>query len=475
MMDLWQVDQQRQITEAEDERLAGETMDGLVKGIKLGKAVSGGLAGSLARMAGGMERATERKKGEIVRTLATTDKFKIFAPHAEKIMEQMKPGWWLARQDVPPEKVAAELVGYAVERIRREEKKQATARPSPENVMQGEWLSVPVGERQRAAVEKTVGYYCNPTTRPVGDFGRIKIKNWDELSPGSIKEYKKCLKQTQRELKELKAVGDWDCVAYLTDICITKSKSKYNTHRACIIQMAQARGQKQLVEIIQSIPPYKELCQILGTTPTPRIGEINRVRRERKDEREWGMLMNACSERYKDIIGLLRTTGARVCEANSIVLTRGEGGSISARIRTSKTGCRRKDKNFPGHRTLSFPPGTPENEFLASLLASRGNSPCHGLTAHGIQAAWARARKKAGLAEGQRWCLHALRHDYASRRKKEICAAMLAQHGADWRRRLYGAGWASDPRVREKYQKEVFGELAGELGHTYHEMVKQYG
>lgn len=476
------------LDEIEDERLKREGKEDFspggdfLQGLRLGRTVGTAL-NSAGGLLAGMRRAVEGREKKVMDALTRDPKMRPFAGKVKEVMGQMKPAWWTARAKNSPEEIARELTGYAMERLRREEKRAERAEtpagenrwPTPEEVKRDGWLNVQTDERIRQVVEKTVSRYCGLEPPPVRDFPLPVLKKWEGLSPSSAREYKKVLLQTQRELRERGARSPWDVAAYLAEKTRTVSRSRYNLFRACVIQIAAAKGDKTLIAVIRSIPPYKNLCDMTGATPTPRVGEITRARRRKKDAETWGTLMNACSEQYRDIFRLIRITGCRVGETESIRLRREDDGSICVKIQTSKRGARKKGSDALPWREILFRPGTAENKFLISLIALRGEAPAEGMTAHALQGAWARARRKVGVYGSQEWCLHALRHAYAAKRRKEIDGEKAREHGPDWRKRLYGKSWKSDPEVYKKYFHETYGELARELGHTCEEMTKKYG
>jgi len=222
--------------------------------------------------------------------------------------------------------------------------------------------------------------------------------------------------------------------------------------------------------VIRCMPPYKMICDMLNVKNTPRVGEITRARRKQKDEKTWETLQLQLSPLYADCVRALRTTGARVGELSSLSLREGVDGGMVATLHTSKIGARRKG-DTPPTREIAFKAGTPEEQFLRGLMVERGEAPFSEVSPSQLRSAWGRARAAVGVEDGQTWCLHALRHAYAGQRKAEIHKKMVEEHGADWRRKLYGNDWKNN----EKYRPEVYGELARELGHTNDDMTKIYG
>jgi len=415
---------------------------------------------------------------------------KMFAPggryekHGDAVrpvMAAMRPQWWSAREKQNPDEIARTLIGYADERAERaakraarEDEKAARARevrPSPTDIMSAAgWLTVPVDEKTLSVVEKSVELYSCPERRPPSAWPEVRIKEWEKLSKSSQDVYKRSIVQTKEELKQLQARTPWDIVSYLTGKAETRSRAVYNRHRATVIQMARAGGNAELENVIRSMPPYKMICDMLGVKNTPRVGEITRARRKQKDEKTWEALQLQLSPLYRDCVRALRTTGARVGELSSLSLREGGDGGMVATLQTSKIGARRRG-DTPPTREISFRAGTPESDFLRELMTERGETPFQAVEPSQLRSAWGRARTAAGVEDGQTWCLHALRHAYAGKRKEEIHKNMVEKHGADWRRKLDGNDWQNN----EKYRPEVYGELARELGHSNEEMVKIYG
>lgn len=396
------------------------------------------------------------------------------------IVAAMRPTWWEKRKKQSPDEIANTLIGYANERAERAKKKaererekssrMQEARPSPQEIMVAGWLTVPVSEKVLSVIEKSVEFYSYPERRPPSAWPEVKIKDWESMSRSTQAVYKRSIVQTMEELKELQAKTSWDIVSYLVNKAETRSRSVYNRHRATVIQLARAKGNKKLEDIIRSMPPYKMVCEMLGVTGTPRVGEITKARRKQKNEKTWEALQLQLSPLYRDCVCALRTTGARVGELHSLSLSKGTDGSIIATISTSKIGARRRG-DTPPTRDIVYRIGTTEHDFLCGLLAERGAMPFANVKPDHVRSAWYRARQKLGVGGGQEWCLHALRHAYASKRKNEIHRQMVEKHGADWRRRLYGTDWKNS----KTYREEIYGELARELGHSNNEMTKLYG
>ncbi len=460
------------------ERHQAELAQALGDGAEMaGRAAGRSAVAALLRVA---EMRREPMPARVEKLFAPGGRYEKEGAAVRPIMAAMRPQWWQARGKQSPEDVARTLIGYANERAERaakraarEEEKTGRARevrPSPSEIMVGGWLTVPVDEKTLAVAEKTVELYAYPDRRPPSAWPEVKIKEWEKLSKSSQEVYKRSIIQTKEELKQLQANTPWDIVSYLTEKTGSRSRAVYNRHRATVIQIARAKGDAELENIIRSMPPYKMICDMLGVQNTPRVGEITRARRKQKDEKTWEALQLQLSPLYRDCVRALRTTGARVGELPSLSLLEGEGGGMVATLQTSKIGARRKG-NTPPTREISFCAGTPEADFLRGLMAERGETPFADVSPSQLRSAWGRARTAAGVEDGQAWCLHALRHAYAGQRKAEIHKQMVEEHGADWRRRLYGENW----RENEKYRPEVYGELARELGHTNDEMTKIYG
>ena len=472
-----------EVEENRQKREGEEAFDSAGRDFLQGAKIGLGIAGLVS----GMKRAIGDRQQKVLNEIIKNNAYSPFAGQVSEIMNQMKPAWWTARANRHPAEIATELVGYAMERLRRAERRREREeeghretsrekRPTPEEVMKTGWLNVPADERQMNVLSKTVLYFCGLEKMPPRTFPPVRIKEWENLSPSTFREYSKTIRQTQRELKEMGARTAWDIAIYLAGKAQTGSRSKYNIHRACVLQMAVVNEDKRLTSVIRSMPPYKELCDILGVQPTPRVGEITRARRKKKDAQTWEKLLDSCSERYRDVFQLIRATGCRVGEVASIKLARGEDESIVVTIATSKVGSRNPKKKYSPTREITFGTGTEDYEFLSRLLDRYGETPAEDMTADKIQSAWRRARKRTGIdEEGQAWCLHSFRHAYANKRKTEISREMAEEHGPRWRQKLYGEDWQRDPEKYKRYYHTTFGQLAQELGHTCEEMTKMYG
>lgn len=472
-----------EVEENRQKREGEEAFDSAGRDFLQGAKIGLGIAGLVS----GMKKAIGDRQEKILQEIAKNRAFSPFAGQVSEIMSQMKPAWWTARADKLPDEIATELVGYAMERLRRAERRRereeegqretpTEKKPTPEEIMKNGWLHVPADERQMEAVNKAVLYFCGLEKMPPKTFPPVRIKDWESLSPSTFREYSKTIRQTQRELKEMGARTAWDIVVYLAEKAQTASRSKYNMHRACVLQMAVVNGDNRLTSVIRSMPPYKELCDILGVQPTPRVGEITRARRKKKDAATWVKLLDSSSERYREVFQLIRATGCRVGEVASIKLARGEDGNITVSIVTSKVGSRNPKKKYSPTREITFGTDSEDFEFLSSLLERHGETPAGDMTADKIQSAWRRARKRTGIdEEGQAWCLHSFRHAYANKRKTEISREMAEEHGPRWRQKVYGEDWQRDPEKYKKYYHTTYGKLAQELGHTCEEMTKIYG
>lgn len=481
IIDLSQVEDNRKRSEAES--MADDAQHGLGLGVRLGKSMLAGLDSLLLSA----KNKLADKQGQVSRWVDVTPGVQQYSAQVKAIGDAMRPEWWAARADHTPEAIGRELISYAVERQERARKREARAQApaSPGSRQEGKrtyelddltrpgWLSGSPDELTLSVCRQTAEYMAQPNSRPENIFGPVRVKDWAKLSESTRQEYKNVLTQTKKEMKEGGVKTAFDVVAYLSGKCRNLSRSRYNSIRSCIIQSAHMQGDNQLVDAIRAMPPYAQLCQMLGTTPTPRQGEYTRQRKRKKDNETWEDLLSALRPRHADAVRLIRATGARVGECESIRLSRDNNGTIIASISSSKTGARGKGADAPAVRTIAYAPGSPRYDVMNELYERRGQNPALGLTAPMLRWAWRGARERVGgeANDGQTWTLHALRHAYARERKNEIFAKLKAEHGRDWRIKLYGAEGVRN----SAYTEGVYSGLAHELGHTCVEMAKKYG
>jgi len=483
IIDLSQVEDNRKRSEAES--MADDAQHGLGLGVRLGKSMLAGLDSLLLSA----KNKISDKRGQVGRWVDVTPGVQQYSAQVKAIGDAMKPEWWAARADHTPEAIGRELISYAVERQERARRREARAQaPAPPDSRQegkrtyelGDltrpgWLSGSPDELTLSVCRQTAEYMAHPNSRPENIFGPVRVKDWTKLSESTRQEYKKVLAQAKKEMKETGVKTAFDVVAYLSDKCRNLSRSRYNSIRGCLLQSAHIQGDNQLMDAIRAMPPYVQLCQMLGTTPTPRQGEYTRQRKRKKDSETWEDLLSALRPRHADAVRLIRATGARVGEAEGIRLSRSPDGTIIASIPTSKTGARGKGADAPAVRTIAYMPGSPRYDVMAGIFERRGEAPALGLTAPMLRWAWRGARERVGgeATDGQTWTLHALRHAYARERKNEIFAALRAEHGRDWRVKLFGSDW--DKGGQSAYVEGVYKGLADELGHTCTDMAKRYG
>jgi len=330
------------------------------------------------------------------------------------------------------------------------------------------FLTLPVSENIRSAVERTVHYLRIPGDRPVaGVYREQKLKK--DLSARSAKDYARTKKQITEELKELGAATTWDRIAYLVSAAQSLEVSGYKRLRAGLLRMAAEDGDALLTRAIRSMPHYGELCTHIKKTPSKRSTPVTEARRAAQDEKRFLRLLARLSPVYADAICVMRYTGARAVETSSVRLEV-KDGAVQVSVRNAKMGARKRKKNEI-LRNWSIPLPTPEGQLLAAIAARRGEEPCKGLTSEGLRAAWARARRWEGVESDAGWSLHSLRHQYARDFKRQAYARMKEVHGADWRQKLFGPGWLGS----KEYADAVYGPLAAQLGHTSTTMAKTYG
>lgn len=327
-------------------------------------------------------------------------------------------------------------------------------------------LSVEADEAALSVLRQTQQYLFHPETRPPRLFKETPLKADSELSQKSIEDYTRLEKQVKRELREQGLSTGWDLSLYLVQTARECSVSTYKKKRTVVMRMME-RVSPASVGLIKSLPPYAELCTMLGRTPSRRSTPITEARRAQQNKKTFKKLLGQLSPEHRDAILCLRYTGARCSEAVSLRLEQVPDG-IRVTIQSAKTGARKKQ----GSATRSWvaPLGTEEGDALARICADRGEAPIP-YSGHALRSAWHRARKCFGLNQDPGWDLHSLRHQFARELKAARVAELRGDYGPDWRRHLYGRDWRNSPQ----YTKEFYGPVAGRLGHSCLAMAKIYG
>ena len=428
----------------------------------------------------------------VVGQIQTNPLHAIARTHLMEVVDSLRPEWWERREQAAPHEVISEIYRYSRDRIERRTRvlERAAAPPAalPADTAQVSprtprvdlhapeigtpppvtrpALSVAVSPPIDAVLDRMALYIAHPDQRPSLVFPEVHVKRWDQLSPRSQQDYRRGMKQVLSELRAGGYSSVWDMAAYLVHTAQTSSLSTYKRRRNVIIRLLYERHPRALL-MIQALPPYGEMCRLLGRSPSRDVTDITRARRAQQSPQTWGRLLSRLSPEHKDNILTLRYTGARVCEGSSLRLQADEHG-IRVTVTSSKTGARRR-RGSPV-RSWIVPLDSVEGTVLAGVLARRGEHPITH-TPDAIRGAWRRARKGLGLNTDSGWDLHSLRHQYARDYKRKTARAMQDAHGPDWRRRLYGRHWQDST----EYMTMYYGELARRLGHTDISMSKIYG
>lgn len=427
------------------------------------------------------------------------------------VAKTLSDEWWQKRENEEPYRLVQELYRYADERAARAARQQVERleRPSP---TQGETVTAlppkkghhrpsrfsgaprrapqPAPEREVSApvIEKPLlppislsveadaaalsvlrqaqKYLFHPESRPPKIFRETPLKVDSELSKKSVEDYKRLEKQVKRELRERGLSTGWDLCLYLVQTARECSVSTYKKKRAVVMRMME-RASPAAVGLIKALPPYAELCKMLGREPSRRSTPITEARRAQQNKKIFEKLLSRLTPEHRDAILCLRYTGARCSEGRSLRLEQVPDG-IRVTIQTAKTGARKKQG--PATRSWVAPLGTEAGDALERILDRRGEAPIP-YTGHALRSAWHRARKVFGLNQDPGWDLHSLRHQYARELKTARVAELKGEHGPDWRRRLYGRDWMSSPR----YAEDFYGPIAERLGHSCLAMAKIYG
>jgi hypothetical protein len=434
------------------------------------------------------------------------------------VAKTLSDEWWQKRENEEPYRLVQELYRYADERAAREARQQVerlerqagvhTVVPAP---TQGEAVTVlppkkghhrpsrfsgaprrapqPAPERETVPVieekplppiplsveadeavlsvlRQTQKYLFHPETRPPRLFKETPLKVNSELSKKSIEDYTRLEKQVKKEIRKQGLSTGWDLALYLVQTARECSVSTYKRKRAVVMRMME-KFSPAAVGLIKALPPYAELCKMVGREPSRRSTPITEARRAQQNKKIFEKLLSRLTPEHRDAILCLRYTGARCSEGRSLRLEQVPDG-IRVSIQTAKTGARKT----PGPATRSWvvPLGTEEGDALARIHADRGRAPIP-YTGHALRSAWHRTRKCFGLNQDPGWDLHSLRHQYARELKAARVAELKGGHGPDWRRHLYGRDWRNSPR----YAQEFYGPIAERLGHSCLAMAKIYG
>lgn len=438
------------------------------------------------------------------------------------VAKTLSDSWWQKRENEEPYRLVQELYHYADERAAREARQQVerlerqagvhtvpaptqgeavtalppkkghrpsrfgvaprrAPQPAPQPAPEKEGVSVPVieekplppivlsveaDEAEMVVLQQTQKYFFHPETRPPRLFKETPLKVNSELSKKSIEDYTRLEKQVKKELRAKGLSTGWDLALYLAQTAREYSVSTYKKKRVVVMRMME-KVSPAAVGLIKALPPYVELCTMLGRTPSRRSTPITEARRAQQNKKIFDRLLGQLSPEHRDAILCLRLTGARCSEGRSLRLEQVPDG-IRVTIQSAKTGARKKQ----GSATRSWlaPLGTEEGDALEGILDRRGEAPIP-YSGHALRSAWHRTRKRFGLNQDPHWDLHSLRHQYAGELKKQRVAELKAAHGEDWRRHLYGRNWMSSPQ----YVKEFYGPVAERLGHSCLAMAKIYG
>lgn len=267
-----------------------------------------------------------------------------------------------------------------------------------------------------------------------------------EISPCTEKLYRRAWDRIGREIQ----VGDACAVVeHLRTIARGQSRSSYRLARASVLRHASA----YVVAQVRAMPSYGDLCAELGRAPSRIVGAITRDRRRTRDQAVIERIMARLRPETRDAVQALRLLGCRAGELETAVV---EGSAVTLATL----------KHMPGDaRTLAFDAESAEGRFL---LAHQG-APWAGMGAERLRKAWSRARAREGLANTQQYCLHAFRHECASRWKKDARAAMIERYGADW---LSGCQTDEDQRRR---LAEYRSPVSARLGHSCTRSTALYG
>lgn len=431
------------------------------------------------------------------------------------VAKTLSDEWWQKRENEEPYRLVQELYRYADERAAREARQQVerlerqagvhTVVPAPtqgeavtalppkkghhrpsrfsgaprrapqkeesvpvtkERALPPIVLSVETDEAEMVVLRQAQKYFFHPETRPPRLFKETPLKVDSELSKKSIEDYTRLEKQVKRELREQGLSTGWDLTLYLVQTARKCSVSTYKKKRAVVMRMME-KSSPAAAGLVKSLPPYAELCKILGREPSRRSTSITEARRAQQNKKTFEKLLSRLTPEHRDAILCLRYTGARCSEGRSLRLEQVPDG-IRVTVTTAKTGARKKVG--PATRSWVVPLGTEGGDALARILDRRGEAPVP-YSGHALRSAWHRTRKRFGLNQDPGWDLHSLRHQYAGELKKQRVAELRGEHGPDWRRHLYGRDWMSSPR----YAEDFYGPIAERLGHSCLAMAKIYG
>jgi hypothetical protein len=202
-------------------------------------------------------------------------------------------------------------------------------------------LSVSVAPAVQAVLERAAFYMQNPVARSAPEFQPNELKGEKFLSERTKADYKRGAAQVRRVLAEQGRKTAWDMLAYLVETCASSSVSTYKRQRAMVLRYAGASGAEHLTDMARALPPYAEMCKLLGRVPSRRSTPVTEARRAAQNEKVFTRLIGYLAPEHRDAILAIRFTGARSCEAESLQLERVADG-IRINIDSAKTGARKK-------------------------------------------------------------------------------------------------------------------------------------
>ena len=167
-------------------------------------------------------------------------------------------------------------------------------------------------------LERAAFYMQNPLARPAPDFQPNELKGEKFLSERTKADYKRGAAQVRRVLAEQGRKTAWDMLAYLVETCASSSVSTYKRQRAMVLRYAATSGAEHVTYMVRALPPYAEMCKLLGRVPSRRSTPITEARRTAQNERVFTCLIGHLSPEHRDAILAIRFTGARSCEAESL-------------------------------------------------------------------------------------------------------------------------------------------------------------
>jgi hypothetical protein len=132
------------------------------------------------------------------------------------------------------------------------------------------------------------------------------LKADKNLSERTKAEYKRGAAQVRRVLAEQGRKTPWDLCAYLVETALTSSVSTYKRPRAMVLRLVDGRENTAYsAAMVLALPPYAEMCAMLGRTPSRLSTAVTEARRAAQNERIFTRQLGHLSPEHRDAFGRL--------------------------------------------------------------------------------------------------------------------------------------------------------------------------